>query len=159
MIVGLVFAGSHFCLAQEAGSEPSPGILKRAAEPGLFGAIGQWIDHSIAGMASGINNARTSFGEFGGRAHNAASKAASAVAALPKTAVVSGRAVCALAPNGEPDCQAATDVLCRSKGFQTGRSLEFESAQKCPARVWISGRLPEANECTTESFVTRAICR
>jgi hypothetical protein len=39
------------------------------------------------------------------------------------------------------------------------RSLDTQSAQKCPARVWLSGRLPAENECPLETFVTRAVCQ
>lgn len=81
--------------------------------------------------------------------------------ALPQlpSAMVTERERCVAAANGAPDCLAATEVLCRSKGFKTGNSLDIQSAQRCKAHVWLSGRPAEADDCTTESFVTRAMCR
>ena len=77
---------------------------------------------------------------------------------LPSS-MVTGRERCAAAANGAPDCVAATEALCRSKGFAAGNSLDIQSAQRCKAHVWLSGRTSEPSDCTTESFVTRAVCR
>jgi hypothetical protein len=77
---------------------------------------------------------------------------------LPSS-MVTGRERCVVAANGAPDCLAATEALCKSKGFVAGNSLDIQSAQRCKAHVWLSGRTSEPNECTTESFVTRAVCR
>lgn len=81
--------------------------------------------------------------------------------ALPQlpSAMVTGRERCVAAANGAPDCLAATEALCKSKGFKTGNSLDIQSARRCKAHVWLSGRPAEADDCTTESFVTRAMCR
>ena len=38
-----------------------------------------------------------------------------------------------------PDCEAASEVLCRTKGFTTGSSLHIQSEQKCPVWGWING--------------------
>ena len=73
--------------------------------------------------------------------------------------MVTGRARCETAPNGAPDCIAAATSVCRGKGFQTGKSLDTQSEQKCPARVLLSGRAPNHAECPTEIFVTRAMCQ
>jgi hypothetical protein len=77
---------------------------------------------------------------------------------LPSS-MVTGRARCVAAANGAPDCLAATEALCKSKGFTAGNSLDIQSAQRCKAHVWLSGRAAEPSDCTTESFVTRAVCR
>jgi hypothetical protein len=77
---------------------------------------------------------------------------------LPSS-MVTGRARCIAAANGAPDCLAATEALCKSKGFTAGNSLDIQSAQRCKAHVWLSGRAAEPTDCTTESFVTRAVCR
>ncbi len=73
--------------------------------------------------------------------------------------VASGRVVCLIAPNGAPDCKAAADKLCQSKGFASGNSIESDAAENCPARVLLSGRPPEPGECRTDNYVTRALCQ
>ena len=101
-------------------------------------------------------------GQGAGVAKDAADGArgtASTVARLPLTRVVSGRERCPAAGGG-PDCRAATDALCRGKGYSSGTSVDVQSAQKCPAWVWLSGRSSSAeSECTTETFVMRAVCQ
>jgi hypothetical protein len=136
----------------------------RGSEPGFLHALGRWVDDSLANI--GLNNARGTLDDFGGRtgevakdAVGAAKDAAESVVRLPSTRIVSGRQKCELAGNGAPDCQAAASAACRSKGFSSGRSVDIESAQKCPARVWLSGRPPAPGECSLETFVTRAICQ
>jgi hypothetical protein len=96
---------------------------------------------------------------FGNKAREAAKEATGAISALPSTRPVSGHERCATAPNGSPDCQAAAAALCRGKGFQGGRLLDTQSEQKCSARGLLEGRAPNASECSTETFATRAICQ
>jgi hypothetical protein len=73
--------------------------------------------------------------------------------------VVTGRSVCPVAGNGAPDCKAASDRLCKDKGYKDGKSLDIETAEKCSAKVYLSGRTGAPGECRTENFVTRAICQ
>ena len=63
------------------------------------------------------------------------------------------------AQNGAPDCQAASLTFCRGKGFQTGKTLDTQSEQKCPTKLLLEGRAPNNTECPTEIFVTRAMCQ
>jgi hypothetical protein len=70
-------------------------------------------------------------------------------------AMVSGRTLCPAAANGAPDCKAAADQLCKGNGFREGRGVDIESAQKCSAKAYFSGR----GACQTENFVTRAVCQ
>jgi hypothetical protein len=77
---------------------------------------------------------------------------------LPSS-VVTGRERCVPAANGAPDCLAATEALCKAKGFNAGNSLDIQSAQRCKPHVWLSRDPAGPNDCTTESFVTRAVCR
>ncbi len=69
--------------------------------------------------------------------------------------MVSGRTLCPAAANGAPDCKAAADQLCKGNGFREGRGVDIESAQKCSAKAYFSGR----TACQTEYFVTRAVCQ
>ena len=87
-----------------------------------------------------------------------AAEAAGAVGRLGTARVVSGQAVCAIAPNGAPDCRAAAETLCKTKGFSTGSSVDFVTSEKCPAQTFVEGRRA-ASECVTEHTVTRALCQ
>ena len=83
--------------------------------------------------------------------------AVDAVAKLPATRVMKGHERCVTAPNGAPDCLAAAEALCRKHGFASGTSMDFTSAEECPARVYLSG--PQAQACTTVTFISRAMCQ
>ena len=90
---------------------------------------------------------------------DAAKDATGAVIGLPNARIVPVRERCPVAGNGGPDCQAAATTACRGKGFGTGKSLDTQSEQKCPAQVLLTGRAPNDGECKTETFVTRALCQ
>jgi hypothetical protein len=152
---------------------PTPGST---AQPGVFEAIGRWLDQSAAGFRSHIQGAKeriddlnskaASTGknlgetavEVGKNAADVTKDAVGAVARLPLSRVVSGRERCTLAPNGAPDCLSAAEALCRKEGFATGKSIDFTSAQQCPPRAWLS-RQSSGAECTTVTFVSRAMCQ
>jgi hypothetical protein len=48
--------------------------------------------------------------------------------------------------------------MCKAKGFSSGQSLDMTTAEDCPPKVYISGRNTGA-ECTTYTFVSRALCQ
>jgi hypothetical protein len=73
--------------------------------------------------------------------------------------VVKGRVVCPLAANGAPDCKAASDRLCQSKGYKEGNSLDTDAAQTCSPKAMIPGRQPEPGDCRTDNYVTQAVCK
>jgi hypothetical protein len=135
--------------------EPPP-----AAQPGLFDAIGRWLEESKARIDNHIKNTTDAAKDA---AKDAAEKAGQATSGLvlgwPGTKVAQGRVRCAVAPNGAPDCTEAANALCRSKGFGPGKSLEVNTAQKCPTWVWLSGRPPPEGTCTIENFVLQAACQ
>jgi hypothetical protein len=72
---------------------------------------------------------------------------------------VTGRMGCPVSANGAPDCKAAADKLCQSKGHQEGKSLDTDAAEKCSAKVFLPGRKREPGDCRTENYVTRALCQ
>jgi hypothetical protein len=78
--------------------------------------------------------------------------------AKPAT-MVTGRAACAVAANGAPDCKTGADRLCQSKGYKEGKSLDIDSAEKCSAKVYIPGRKREPGDCKTENYVIKALCQ
>jgi len=132
-----------------------------ATPPGLFGAIGHWMDTSIDTVTSRLNSARDAVGGLGDQASEAAkgaADAASKVVAIPKASIVTGRQHCIRTRSGGPDCEAATDALCRSKGYKAGTSLHIQSEQSCPVWGWIAGDKP-VGKCGTETYVTSAMCR
>jgi len=73
--------------------------------------------------------------------------------------MVTGHQPCPPTPAGGADCQAATDALCRSKGYGSGKSLSVDATEKCSAKVLIPGRPREPGDCRSENFVTRAWCQ
>ena len=87
-----------------------------------------------------------------------AKDAAGAVARIPNVRTVSGHEKCQVAPNGAPDCVAAANAICKTKGFDSGRSLDMTTAEICPPKVWMAGR-STGPECRIETFVSRAVCQ
>jgi hypothetical protein len=77
---------------------------------------------------------------------------------IPAARVVAGHERCALAPNGAPDCVAAANAMCKTKGFDAGKSVDMTTAEICPAQVYLSGR-NSGEGCHTETFVSRAFCQ
>lgn len=145
-----------------------------APPPGsVFGTIGKIIDQSLstvgsgvgvvgAGVNAGVKGAGDTLGattDAAGDIAKGATDAVGTVARLPATNIVSGHELCAAAPNGAPDCTAATLALCKSKGFERGNSVDITSAFKCPAQLWREGRAPNDRECRDESFVSKAMCQ
>lgn len=145
---------------------PPPASAARGDSPGFLDAFNRWLDESAANFKSGMKGTQDTLSGFGTSASDAAKGAAKgvkdatdAIAKFPSARVVTGRELCQNAPNGSPDCRAAADAICHAKGFGSGKSLDTQSAQKCPARLWLSGRLPADGECPVETHVIRAVCQ
>ena len=127
-----------------------------------FGAIGKFIDQSISSVGAGVKGAGETIGATTNAAGDLAkgvTDAAETVARLPATNVVTGHELCAVAPNGAPDCATASLALCKAKGFARGQSVDITSSFKCPPQMYREGRAPNPQECRDESFVSRAICQ
>ena len=161
--LGVAPAGAPQQIAPSA--EPAPPPMP-AQRPGLFGAIGRWMDNSVTNVTSGWGSARDAVGGLGSRAGDAAKgaagaardAAAAAAGVVTPGALVSGRMRCVRAANGGPDCETAAEVLCRGKGYASGSSLHIQTEQKCPVWGWIKGDKP-VGKCNDETYVTRAMCR
>lgn len=141
---------------------PQSGAGRLPTPQETLGAIGRFIDQSLTNVGAGVKGAGETLGattDAAGELAKGVTDAAGAVARLPATNIVSGYQVCALAPNGAPDCDGASLALCRSKGFARGNSLDITSSFKCPAQLWREGRAPNPQECRDESFVSRALCQ
>jgi hypothetical protein len=172
-LVGILIVAPALALAESVNPPPSdpPPVIVVPPQSGArllptpqetFGAIGKFIDQSISNVGAGMRGA----GETLGATTNAAGDlakgvgdAAGTVARLPGTNVVAGHELCAIAPNGAPDCDGASLALCKSKGFARGNSVDITSSFKCPAQMWREGRAPNPQECADESFVSKAVCQ
>ena len=154
-------------------AKPSAGETAPVYQPGMLDSVGRWLKESYDRLGSNVQGARDTLGGLSERASGAAKEAAGAarqatdaakdaadaVARLPNARVVDARARCTIAANGAPDCRQAAASVCKAKGFGSGSTLDIQSSQKCPARVWLSGRSPEPGDCEVQSFVTRAVCQ
>src|SRR5262245_61801317 len=146
-------------------AEPTPpGALPPAPfQPGFIDVFGRWMEEGAAKLKSEMQSAQESFDKnldkIGKEARETAKDATSGLIGLSQGRVVSGRERCVVAPNGAPDCVAAATSFCRGKGFQTGKSLDTQSEQKCPTRHLLAGRPPNDTDCATEIYVTRAVCQ
>lgn len=129
------------------------------SSPGLLEAIGDLIKDSAQGAQKSIESLNERVGEANRSNVKAAKDAVDGLPRLPGTRVATGRVVCAVSANGAPDCKAGSDKLCHDKGFGDGSSLATETAQTCPARVYLSGRAPKAGDCRMDTYVTQAICQ
>jgi hypothetical protein len=129
-------------------SEPAPPAPPAPKEnPGLINEIGKLLEKPAL-MLPTLKSPKETIDD-----------AADALARLAKSPGVKGRAACPLAANGAPDCKAAADKLCQSKGFKQGKSLDVDTTRNCSAKALLSGRKPDESECRTETHVTRAVCQ
>jgi hypothetical protein len=153
---------SALAFAQEAAA---PAGEKPPEDQGFFATVGRWFSQQSANVNATFKDAAQKVEGLGQGAGAVAKStvegardAAGAVARIPAARSVSGHEKCRTAPNGAPDCVAAANTLCKTKGFDSGRSLDMTTAEICPPKVWMSGR-STGPECHTETFVSRAFCQ
>jgi hypothetical protein len=165
--------------AQDAA--PPPAVAPAPApKPSTFEAIGRWFDQGATNFRDHLRGAKRKMDDLsedaaannkgfsenaakvgqgaadvGKGAADATKNAMDAVAKLPTARMMSGRERCANAPNGAPDCLAAAEALCRKHGFSSGKSMDFTSAEECPVKTLLG----QAQECTTVTFISRAMCQ
>jgi hypothetical protein len=153
-----------FGLAQENrpvadASSPAP-PSPSSAQPGIIDVLGRWLEEGAARLKSDMQSAQERLGKLGGQARETTKEATGTVVGLPNTRIVIAREQCVSAQNGAADCQAAATILCRGKGFSTGKSLDTKTEQTCKSgRFLLEGRAPRASDCPTLTFVTRAMCQ
>ena len=166
LCAGAMLLTAGLAMAQEHGSDgPKASPPAQSSEPGFLDSIVRWLDQQTKNFTSNIKDARSGVENFSHEAGIAAKTtvegakdAADAVARIPTARVVTGHEKCVLAPNGAPDCVAAANIMCKSKGFSSGKSADMTTAEVCPAQVYLSGR-SSGPECRTETFVSRAFCQ
>ena len=175
LLAGLMMQ-APFAWAQDAAPPPAPPQQKS----GVFESIGRWFDNGASNFRDHLRGAKRRMDELGDDAAannkaisdqaakmgqgaadvgkgaaDATVNAMGAVAKLPTARMMSGRERCIAAPNGAPDCVSAAEALCRKHGFTSGKSMDFTSAEECPVRTLLG----QSNECTTVTFISRAMCQ
>jgi hypothetical protein len=161
VIVGACALLSTLATAQDAQSSGG-----KPAEPAnVLDSVGRWFDEQAASINSKFKDAREKLENLSEQAGTAAKStaegaksAADAVAKLPNARVVNGHEKCRISPNGAPDCVAAAEAICKAQGFGSGKSLDLTTAENCPPKVYLAGR-SSGPECTSETFVSRALCQ
>jgi hypothetical protein len=142
-------------------------------KPGWFDTLGHWFDESVNNMGKGWDNVnkglQSTWGAGAETTKNAAeaasemakgaAEAAGAVGRFSTSHLVAGQSVCAIAPNGAPDCRGAAVSLCKANGFKSGTSVDYVTAEKCPSEAYLGEKNPARSECTIEHTVTRALCQ
>ena len=159
---GAILLTAAMALAQEGANSDT---RTSAEKPGFFGAIGRWFDDQTSKFGPHLKGARSGVENFGHEAGLAAKTtvetakdAAGAVTRIPTARVVTGHEKCTIAPNGAPDCVVAANAICKTKGFESGKSVDMTTAEICPAQVYMAGR-SSGEGCHTETFVSRALCQ
>lgn len=146
--------------APSTGAAP-PAPAPEAAPPkkeGFFDSLEKWWDKSAADLKASVDKSQEDWRKLNERNEKAAKEAADAFSKLSSTRIVEGREICAIAPNGSPDCNMAAEKICKTKGFTLGKSADIQTHRKCSARAWLSGN-PSESACTTETIVTKAACQ
>ena len=141
-------------IQQVAPSPSAPPVHPPRSNPGLVEELGKLFRDSASSLSSTWNDSKEAIQNLNSRARDATED----LPRLGPQTVVNGRTVCPLAANGAPDCKTASDQLCKAKGYKEGKSLDVESAEKCSAKVYLSGRTGAPGECRTENYVTSAVC-
>lgn len=123
----------------------------------------QFMQQSNQFMQQGVATMGAGFGQMvggTGDAAEAARSAATTITKLPMAGIRSGHERCGIAPNGAPDCVVAAQALCRAKGLAGGTSIDFITVENCPPQYRTARRddIP-AGVCTTEHYVTQALCQ
>lgn len=133
---------------------PAQEAPARQENPGLINEIGKLFD-KVPSMLPPLKSPGEAIDDLNKRARDAGE----ALSRMTNpAAMVTGRSVCPVSANGAPDCKLGADMLCQSKGFKEGKSLNTDSAQSCSAKVLIPGRQRKPDDCRTDNYVTRAVC-
>ena len=144
--------------APDAHPAPQP----ERGNPGFIEEVGKLLKDSASGLkdaASGLTSnlpsPKGTIDGISGATKDAADNLSKITPPISAQTLVTGRAVCPEAANGAPDCKAASDNLCKQKGYKEGRSLDIETSKKCSVTAYLNG----GAACRTENYVTRAVCQ
>ena len=144
---------------QQGGPASPQGPTAREENPGLLNEMGKMFEKSLSILPT-LKSPGEAIDDLHARAKDAAKDAGESLSRLAKpSSMVTGRMKCPVSANGAPDCKAAADQLCQTKGFKEGKSLNSESAEACSAKVLIPGRTRKPDDCRTDYYVSRALCQ
>ena len=110
-------------------------------------------------MLPTLKSPKEAIDDLNARAKDMTKDATDSLSRLTKSSMATGRVACPVSANGAPDCKAASDRLCQSKGFKEGKSLATDTTRNCSAKSLLMGGKPDERDCRTENFVTRAMCQ
>jgi len=139
-------------LAPQSPPAPGPAEPQPSVRPGLIDKLGDWLRDSAEGVSSGLKDTQQ-------RIQDINKGTLDTLTSIPVAGFATGRSLCPRSANGAPDCYAATEKLCKDKGYTTGRSLDTESAETCNPRIFLPGYQRKPGDCRTDTFVTRAACQ
>ena len=140
-------------------NEEPPASAPVPDNSGLIHDIGKLFEKSLT-ILPPLKSPAEAIDDLNARAKQTAKETGDALSRLVKpSSMVSGRTICPAAANGTPDCKAAADRLCQSKGYREGKSLNTDLAETCSAKVFIPGRQRKPGDCRTDSYVTTALCQ
>jgi hypothetical protein len=143
--------------------EEPPASAPGPDNSGLIHDIGKLFEKSLSVLPP-LKSPSEAIDDLNARAketvEETAKEAGDALSRLAKpSSMVTGRTICPAAANGTPDCKAAADKLCQSKGYKEGKSLGADSAETCSAKAYIPGRHRKPGDCRTDNYVTTALCQ
>src|SRR5438034_16832 len=140
---------------QSSRDDQPPAAAPGPDNSGLFRDIGKLFEKSLSVLPP-LKSPSEAMDDLNARARDAGD----ALSRLAKpSSMVTGRTICPAAASGTPDCKAAADRLCQSKGYKEGKSLNADSAETCSAKVYIPGRQRKPGDCRTDNYVTTALCQ
>lgn len=139
-------------LAPQPAATTPPATPQPSSRPGLIDKVGEWLRDSAEGVSSGLKGTQQ-------RLEDLNKGALDTLTSIPVAGFASGRSLCPRSANGAPDCYAATEQLCREKGYTAGRSLDTVSAETCNPRIYLPGYQRKPDDCRIDTFVTRAACQ
>jgi hypothetical protein len=143
----------------QSGSAPPSAPPKPEDDSGVFNEIGKMFEKSLSILPS-LKSPGETIEDWNARAKDATKDVGDTLSRLAKpSSIATGRMICPVSANGAPDCKAASDKLCQSKGFKEGKSLNADSAETCSAKILIPGRPRKPDDCRTDHYVTRALCQ
>jgi hypothetical protein len=143
---------------QQGEPAPSPELPPPKENPGLLNEIGKLFEKPSS-MLPTLKSPKEAIDDLNARAKDMTKDATDSLSRLTKSSMATGRVACPVSANGAPDCKAASDRLCQSKGFKEGKSLATDTTRNCSAKSLLMGGKPDERDCRTENFVTRAMCQ
>ena len=145
--------------SQQPASQPNEPAPPAPENPGLINEIGKLWEKSKS-ILPPLKSPQEAIEDLNTRARETSKDAGEGLSRLAKPSMmVTGRMGCPVSANGAPDCKAGADKLCQSKGYQEGKSLDTDAAEKCSAKVYLPGRQRQPGDCRNENYVTRALCQ